>query len=46
MSALTDPPKRPVKVMIPFGATREQIEEAVEMILGPDPNKPKPTNNP
>ena len=46
MSAPTDPPKRPVKVLIPFGATRKQIEEAVEMILGPDPNKQKPPNNP
>ena len=36
-------PKQPIKVLIPFDATREQIEKAVEQILGPDPEKSKPT---
>jgi hypothetical protein len=39
-----DKPKRTLKVLIPFDATMEQIEQAVEMLFGPDPDKPKPTD--
>lgn len=44
--AAVSPPKKPIKVLIPFGATRAQIEAAVEQLLGPDPEKKKPTSPP
>lgn len=41
-----DKPRRTLKVLIPFDATREQIEEAVELINGSVPERPKPIVGP
>jgi siroheme synthase-like protein len=40
-AARAEKPRRPVKVLIPFDATPEQIEAAVVQILGPRPAKAK-----
>jgi hypothetical protein len=46
MSTSADKPMQPIKVLIPFGATREQIEKAVEQLLGPHPTKSKRVASP